>query len=194
MNIVNNNTEKLLEILEKVQDLPETSNNVEQATPTISVSSGGLITASATQEAGVVAAGTKSATKQLTTKGATTITPTDAEQTAVSAGTFVTGDIVVGASTGSQVAMGSVTASGTTVTITPGFVVKTLLMAFTDPGLNGESRIEYSNGRAYVYYYSYANDRVMSGSATINTNNGTLEITVPSATSLNGTYKWMAAS
>lgn len=66
-----------------------------QATPSISVSSSGLITASATQTAGYVAAGTKSATEQLTTKSAQTITPTTSEQVIVTAGTFVTGDIVV---------------------------------------------------------------------------------------------------
>ena len=69
--------------------------SAEQATPTISVSSSGLITASATQSGGLVAAGTKSATKQLTTKAAATITPTSSTQTAVSAGTYVTGDIKV---------------------------------------------------------------------------------------------------
>lgn len=79
-----------------------------QATPSISVNSSGLITASATQTAGYVSAGTKSATKQLTTKGATTITPTSSVQTVVSAGTYVTGDIKVAASTGgSTVANGS---------------------------------------------------------------------------------------
>lgn len=83
-----------------------------QATPSISVSSGGLITASATQGAGYVAAGTKSATKQLTTKGATTITPTGSEQTAVAAGTYCTGDILVAASTGKAVYSGTVTKTG----------------------------------------------------------------------------------
>jgi hypothetical protein len=73
---------------------------VEQATPSISVSSSGLITASATQSAGYVEAGTKRATKQLSTKGATTITPASYEQTAVSAGTYVTGDIKVAATSG----------------------------------------------------------------------------------------------
>ena len=48
---------------------------VTQATPSISVSTGGLITASATQSAGKVAAGTKSATQQMTTQAAQTITP-----------------------------------------------------------------------------------------------------------------------
>lgn len=61
-----------------------------QATPSISVSSSGLITASATQTAGYVASGTKSATKQLTTKGATTYTPTTTNQT-IASGTYLTG-------------------------------------------------------------------------------------------------------
>ena len=87
--------------------------SVEQATPVITVSSSGLITATATQAAGEVAAGTKSATKQLSTKGATTITPSTSEQTAVSAGTYVTGDIKVAAvsnsgSSGTTNALGAV--------------------------------------------------------------------------------------
>lgn len=61
-----------------------------QATPSISVSSAGLITASSTQTAGYVAAGTKSATKQLTTKSATTYTPTTSNQT-IASGTYLTG-------------------------------------------------------------------------------------------------------
>ena len=74
-----------------------TPDTVEQATPAISVSSSGKITATSTQTAGYVAGGTKTATKQLTTKGATTITPSSSVQTAVSAGTYVTGDIKVAA-------------------------------------------------------------------------------------------------
>lgn len=68
-----------------------------QATPGITVSSGGLITASATQSAGYVAAGTKSATKQLTTQSAKTITPSKSTQTAVASGRYTTGAITVGA-------------------------------------------------------------------------------------------------
>lgn len=79
-----------------------------QATPTISVSSSGNITATSTQTAGYVAGGTKTATKQLTTKGATTITPSSSEQTAVSAGTYVTGDIKVAAVSGGGGSAGSV--------------------------------------------------------------------------------------
>ena len=68
---------------------------VTQATPSISVSSGGLITASATQSGGIVTAGTKSATQQLTTQGAKTVTPTTTNQTAVASGRYTTGNVVV---------------------------------------------------------------------------------------------------
>lgn len=67
----------------------------EQATPSISVSSAGLITASATQTAGYVAAGTKSATKQLTVQAAKTITPTTSDQTAVAKNRYTTGAVTV---------------------------------------------------------------------------------------------------
>lgn len=68
-----------------------------QATPSISVSSGGLITASATQGAGYVSAGTKSATKQLTTQAAKTVTPSKSSQTAVASGRYTTGAVTVAA-------------------------------------------------------------------------------------------------
>lgn len=68
---------------------------VIQATPTISVSSGGLITASATQSGGIVEGGSKSATQQLTTQAAKTVTPGTTAQTAVAAGRYVTGDVDV---------------------------------------------------------------------------------------------------
>lgn len=61
-----------------------------QATPSITVSSAGLITAKATQTAGYVAAGTKSATKQLTTQAAQTITPGTSNKT-IASGRYLTG-------------------------------------------------------------------------------------------------------
>lgn len=76
-----------------VEAMPTTT----QATPSITVSTDGLITASVTQTAGYVAADTKSATKQLTTKTATTITPTTSVQTAVESGVYTTGEIKVAA-------------------------------------------------------------------------------------------------
>ena len=63
---------------------------VEQATPAITVSSSGLITASATQDEGHVAAGTKTVTKQLPTKAAATITPGKTNQT-IAGGQYLTG-------------------------------------------------------------------------------------------------------
>lgn len=72
-------------------------STAEQAVPSISVSSAGLITASATQAEGYVTGGTKSTTQQLSTQGAKTITPTKSAQTAVSGNTYTTGTITVGA-------------------------------------------------------------------------------------------------
>lgn len=63
---------------------------VEQAAPSISVSAGGLITATADQEAGFVADGTKSATQQLPVQGAQTITPGTTQQT-INGGVYLTG-------------------------------------------------------------------------------------------------------
>lgn len=62
----------------------------DQATPAISVSNTGLITASAEQEAGYVAEGTKSSTLQLTTQAAQTITPGTANKT-IASGRYLTG-------------------------------------------------------------------------------------------------------
>lgn len=68
-----------------------------QATPSITVSSAGKITASATQTAGYVTAGTKSGTKQLTVQAAKTVTPTKSSQTAVAKGRYTTGAVTVAA-------------------------------------------------------------------------------------------------
>ena len=58
----------------------------EQATPTISVSSNGLI---------IATAGTKYATKQLAFQAAKTITPSTFDQVAVSSGYYTGGNVVV---------------------------------------------------------------------------------------------------
>lgn len=70
-------------------------SEVTQATPGISVSSSGLITASVTQSGGIVTAGTKSATKQLTTQAAKTVTPGVSSKTAVASGVYTTGAVTV---------------------------------------------------------------------------------------------------
>lgn len=71
------------------------SPRVEVATPMIDVSAGGLITATTEQEKGYVSGGTKSATQQLTTQGAKTVTPTTTAQTAVASGRYTTGAVQV---------------------------------------------------------------------------------------------------
>lgn len=71
------------------------SPRVEVATPMIDVSAGGLITATTEQEKGYVPGGTKSATQQLTTQGAKSVTPGTTAQTAVASGRYTTGDVVV---------------------------------------------------------------------------------------------------
>lgn len=71
------------------------SPRVEVATPMIDVSAGGLITATTEQEKGYVPGGTKSATQQLTTQGAKTVTPGTSNQTAVASGRYTTGDVKV---------------------------------------------------------------------------------------------------
>lgn len=71
-------------------DVSKSVSTVEQATPSISIDSSGLITASSTQSAGYVSSGTKSSTKQLATKDAETITPSTSNQT-INSGTYLTG-------------------------------------------------------------------------------------------------------
>ena len=66
-----------------------------QATPSITINSNGLITATVTQSAGYVSAGSKSGTKQLTTQAAKTITPSTSNQTAVASRRYTTGAITV---------------------------------------------------------------------------------------------------
>lgn len=100
-----------------------------QATPSISVnSSTGLVTASATQTAGYVSAGTKSSTEQLSTQAGKTVTPTESEQTAVVAGKFTTGAVKVAGISSTYVGSGidqndsdDLTVSGATVTTRAGY-------------------------------------------------------------------------
>ena len=69
---------------EAINSIQSTSSE----TPTISVSTSGLITASANGQ---------SATQQLPVQAATSITPTESQQTAVAAGKYTTGAITVNA-------------------------------------------------------------------------------------------------
>lgn len=101
----------------KGEKVTGTLADVTQATPAITVDAAGKITASATQAAGVVAAGTKSATKQLTVQAAKTVTPSASAQTAVAKGVFTTGIVTVAAV---YAVIGVTYPSGSTVTCTNG--------------------------------------------------------------------------
>lgn len=113
------------------------------ANPTISVNASGLITATTSASksitpsisAGYVSSGTAgtvtvsgSNTSQLSTQAATTITPTEEEQTAVASGKYTTGIVKVGAISsdyiGSNISRKSstdLTVSGNTVTASAGY-------------------------------------------------------------------------
>ena len=84
----------------KGEKITGTLSDVTQATPAITVDAAGKITASATQAAGVVAAGTKSATKQLPVQAAKTVTPSTSAKTVVASQRFTTGDVKVAAVNG----------------------------------------------------------------------------------------------
>lgn len=100
-----------------------------QATPTVTINkTTGVVTGSATQTAGYVAAGTKSGTLNLTTVNGSTITPTESEQTAVAADRYTLGAVKVGAISSTYVGSGitqrsstDLTASGATVTVPAGY-------------------------------------------------------------------------
>lgn len=63
--------------------------------PTVNAT--GLVTASGTVSAGYVSTNPSNKTLQLTTKAGSTITPNNSQQTAISSGTYATGNIVVSA-------------------------------------------------------------------------------------------------
>lgn len=130
-----------------VEPMPQgsasTPNTSITATPTISVNSSGLVTSSVstsrsvtpTISAGYVDTGTAgtitvsgSNTSQLTTQGAKTVTPNETQQTAVSSGKYVTGDVKVAAISNTYVGSGiarhdsqDLTSSGATVTAPAGY-------------------------------------------------------------------------
>lgn len=112
-----------------------------QATPSITVSSAGKITASATQSAGYVAAGTKSATKQLTTQAAKTITPSIANQTAVARDRYTTGAVTVKGD--ANLVAGNIKAGTTIFGVTGTYAGST-------PNLQSKSVTYTSNGTATV--------------------------------------------
>lgn len=92
-------SETVANLAKAINSIPkETHQAVEQATPSLTLNAAtGVVTAEATQAAGLVAAGTKKATMQLATQAAKTVTPSAAQQTAVASGKYTTGNVVVAA-------------------------------------------------------------------------------------------------
>lgn len=122
------------------------SPRVEAATPTIDVSAEGLITATTEQEAGYVPGGTKSATQQLTTQAAKTVTPGTTNQTAVASGRYTTGDVDVAGDANlvpENIAEG-VSIFGVTGTHSGGTQLESVSVS-----VNATSGLDYS-----LYYYS----------------------------------------
>ena len=104
-----------------------------QATPSISVSSSGLITASATQSAGYVSSGTTSATKQLTTQASKTVTPGTSNQTAVASGRYTTGTVTVSGDT--NLVAGNIKSGTSIFGVTGTYVDSTPIEISTDAGM-----------------------------------------------------------
>ena len=155
-----------------------------QATPSITVSSDGLITASATQTAGHVSAGTQSTTEQLTTQAGKTVTPTTSDQTAVASGRYTTGAITVKGD--SNLVAGNIKKGFSIFGVegtyegTGGASIATCNVKVkftTDPGNCLTSATTFSNGTVTVF-----NSTTKSGEFTIS------NVICGSALSINTTY------
>lgn len=174
-----NNTD-LQTILDAVNALPEASNvqPVEQATPDITVNANGLITATVSQSAGYVSAGSKSATKQLAFQAAKTITPTTVDQIVVSSGYYTGGAVTVKGD--SNLVAGNIK-SGVSI-----FGVSGTL---EEGGSNVETEVvEYSENEDAIVsgtIVSYYNDRVDSvGSYAFANHSELLAVSFPAATTI----------
>ena len=114
---------------------------VTQATPSITVDSTGLITASTTQSEGYVTSGTKSATRQLTKQLGKTVTPGTSDVVAVESGKYTTGTVYV---KGDSNLTASNIKSGTTIFGITGSY------AGSSPKLQSKSVTYTSNGTATI--------------------------------------------
>lgn len=204
-----------------VEPMPQgsasTPNTSITATPTISVNSSGLVTSSVSASrsvtptiiSGYVDTGTAgtitvsgSNTSQLTTQGAKTVTPNETQQTAVSSGKYVTGDVKVAAISNTYVGSGvarhdsqDLTVSGATVTAPSGYYAsqasKTIESGSAVPSASVGSVVNHSvsitpnvtRTAGYVTSGSasgqavtiYAGDLV-SGNMQINTNGDNIDV------------------
>ena len=180
--------------------LAEIPGSVEQATPVISVSSDGLITASAVQAAGVVSAGTKTATEQLPVQTAQTITPGVTDKT-IKSGTYLTGAQTIKGDAnlvGNNIRSG-VSIFGVNGTLSPGSGVNVQSSKRVEPKKTSQTVVPDTN---YDAFYSVIVDAIpdnyIDPSGTMNIlNNGTHNITnyefvnvnVPTGTTINAQEK-----
>jgi hypothetical protein len=152
------------------------------ANPTASVNSTtGLVTASHTQAAGYVSAGTTTGTLQLTTQAAATITPSTSEQTAVAAGKYTTGAVKVAAMPSGSAGTPSAskgTVSNHSITVTPSVTNTTGYI---------------SGGTKYGTAVTVTASELVSGSQTI-TANGTVDVTNLASVNVALTYSTVTVS
>lgn len=122
----------------------------KQEAPVISVSSSGLITATA---------GDQSATQQLPTQAARTITPSTSTQTAVASGRYTTGNVTVAGSANlvpSNIKSG-VNIFGVTGTYAGGTPTETVNGSITAGGKNGAGTVYYCDGSSDSFLSVYVN-------------------------------------
>jgi len=162
----------------------KTVASATHANPTATINSTtGVVTASHTQTAGYVAAGTTTGTLELSTQAAKTVTPTESEQTAVAAGKYTTGAVKVGAISktyvGSSITRRSstdLTASGDTVTVPEGYYASAASKTITAAThANPTASINNSTGLVTASHTQAA------GYVSAGTTTGTLQLTTQAA-------------
>lgn len=149
-------------------------------TPTIEVLTGGLITATDTLSAsGYVASGTKSATKQLTTQAAKTVTPSASSQTAVESGRYTTGAVTVAGD--SNLVAGNIKngvsifgVAGNYEGSGGGGSVETCTVILDRTGAIGTNRLLYTNGNMAVTEGTLTQSGKVNFSETFEVAKGTL--------------------
>jgi hypothetical protein len=139
------------------------------------------VTASHTQSAGYVSAGTTTGTLQLTTQAAATITPSTSEQTAVAAGKYTTGVVKVAAMPSGSAGTPSASkgaVSNHSITVTPSVTNTTGYI---------------SGGTKYGTGVTVTASELVSGSQTI-TANGTVDVTNLASVNVALTYSTVTVS
>lgn len=149
----------------------------EQATPVISVSSDGLITATA---------GTKSATEQLTVQAAKTITPSTSSQTAVASGVYTTGVVTVDAIPSSYVKPTATKAATTYIPTTTNQTIASGTYLSGTQTIKGDSNLVAENIKKGVSIFdvdgSYESSGIQYEIVTIPAGSNSVAYTLPRVT------------